>query len=55
MSKEEILSLVRECRSAADWDYVCGLAKAEGQGKYPDWWYDEVILSGLFSEVSKRQ
>lgn len=60
MSREEILSLLKESTSEKEWNSVCDRVKelcrndtiTDCSGDYPSWWFKEVVLSGLAHKVS---
>ena len=49
---EVVCNLMRSSKSEEDWNSNCDTVKSTFDGKYPNWWYSTIILSGLFSEVS---
>ncbi|KKN88442.1 hypothetical protein LCGC14_0250050 [marine sediment metagenome] len=46
MTKEYVLSLMGSSKNEHEWNANCDVVKRE-YGGYPDWWYAEIILSGL--------
>lgn len=50
MEKNEAIELMKSSTSKDDWNKKCDQVKA-ASGGYPDWWYSEVILSGLMDET----
>lgn len=48
MSKEEVIALMKSSKSDLEWNKNCDLVK-EAYNGYPDWWYMEVIISGLLA------
>lgn len=50
IDKEGTLARLEICRNEDQWEKVCRsvrLADPTGMGQYPDWWYAEVVESGL--------
>ena len=47
MNQQEVLDLMRLSKSKQEWDLNCDKVKAAHNGSYPDYWYKEVVLSGL--------
>lgn len=52
MTKDEVISLLRTTRSEQQWNDACDKIKQAFGGKYPDWWFLEVLASGLMAEIS---
>ena len=50
MTKDEVIALMRSSKSAVEWRANCDRVKAACNG-YPDFWYEEIVLSGLADEV----
>jgi hypothetical protein len=42
---------LKKCKTIKDWNSVCDAVKAVNNGKYPEWWYDEVVTTGLAKEM----
>jgi hypothetical protein len=51
MKKEEVLSLMRSSKNSQEWNDNCDKIKKAHDGGYPDYWYAEVIASGLADET----
>jgi hypothetical protein len=51
MEKHEVLDLMRSSKNSKEWNVNCDTIKKAHNNNYPDWWYQEVILSGLCDEV----
>jgi hypothetical protein len=47
MNKQEVIDLMKSSKSNKDWNTNCDIVKLENGGGYPNYWYAEVILSGL--------
>ena len=50
IDKDGTLTRLQICRSTEQWEAVCRsvrLADPTGMGQYPEWWFAEVIESGL--------
>ena len=50
MEKQEALALLNGVKSEAEWNSACDKIKA-ACGGYPDWWYSEVIQTGLLDKL----
>lgn len=61
MTRDEVNRLMKSSKNATEWDNNCDrvkLAVANGQikevsGDYPVYWYEDIILSGLYSQLSR--
>lgn len=42
-----MLALLKSSTNADEWNENCDKIKSENAGNYPEWWWSEVILSGL--------
>lgn len=51
MDKNEVLTLMKSSESKEQWNANCDRVKAMHNGSYPDYWYQEAILSGLIDDV----
>lgn len=47
MEKQEVLDLMRSSRSPDEWNENCEKVKKAHNNGYPDWWFGEIVLSGL--------
>lgn len=52
MSEQEAVQLMGSTKSLAEWRENVARVKAAHGGKYPDWWYQAIVLSGLATRVS---
>lgn len=58
-SKEEILNKLWSAESEQEWTDICDATKGytktlpeeERSGEYPNWWFSEVVISGLMGTV----
>lgn len=50
MSKDQVITLMKSSKSESEWNENCDTVKKLYKG-YPDYWYKEIILSGLLNEV----
>lgn len=58
--KDKFLERLRHCPSEEQWDDICDevkrytrtLPQLERSGDYPEWWFPEVILSGLMARTA---
>lgn len=58
MTKEQVIALMASSKSSKEWDENCDKIKrytrsVEPNKEYPDYWYDEIILSGLFNRTKR--
>ena len=51
MEKNEAIELMKSSKSKEEWNRNCDKVKAANQGFYPEWWYAEIISSGLCDQV----
>ncbi len=51
MKKEEVISLMKSSKDSLEWGRNCDVVKSKHNNDYPDYWYQEIILSGLMDEV----
>lgn len=51
MTKEQVISLMSNATSEQDWNKKCDQVKATCGG-YPDFWYKEIVLSGLAGRIA---
>lgn len=50
MEKQEAIDLMKSSKSEDEWNTNCDTIKIVFNG-YPDWWYMEIINSGLLAKV----
>jgi hypothetical protein len=53
MEKSDVVSLMESSKSESEWNNNCDKVKDACNG-YPDYWYREIIMSGLCDRVSSR-
>lgn len=51
MKKEEVLNLMGSSKDSNEWNSNCDKVKAAHNGGYPDYWYTEVVASGLINKT----
>jgi len=51
MNKETAITLLKSCKTSAEWNEACDKIQEANGGEYPSWWFPAVILSGLASQV----
>jgi hypothetical protein len=51
MTKREVLLLLREAKTEEDLRIRCSLIKHRYGGKFPDFWYSEILSSGLLDII----
>ena len=53
MGKKECLELLKNTRSAMEWNAACDKIRAsDPDNQYPAWWYSEVVSSGFWEQVA---
>jgi len=53
MNRQEVTQLMESSKTEQQWNDNCDKVKAEFNG-YPDFWFPDIIMSGLCGRVSKR-
>lgn len=53
MDREQVICLMESATSAADWNAKCDQVKAAYDGKYPLFWYEAIVMSGLVGRLQK--
>lgn len=53
MNKEEVVKLMESSKNEVEWNNNCDKVKESYDGEYPDFWYDAIIISGVFNETKK--
>lgn len=51
MEKEKAVELLKSCNTSAEWNVAADKIKDANGGDYPDWWFPEVVQSGLMDDV----
>lgn len=51
MVKEELISLMESSKDYTEWNANCAIVKKAHEGQYPEYWFEEIILSGLCDRV----
>ena len=55
MEKQEVIDLMKSSKSEQEWNANCDKVKKAERAKtgadYPEWWFYEIILSGLLNQV----
>lgn len=51
MTQQEVIELMKSSKSEQEWNDNCEEVKSSFRGRYPGYWYEEVILSGLVNKV----
>lgn len=54
MTKQEVIDLMESSQSAREWDNNCDKVKEAHDGQYPDYWWDEMKLSGRMDHILGR-
>ena len=47
MTQKEIIDLMKTSRSHLEWNSNAQKVMDQNAGRLPDWWYDELIASGI--------
>jgi hypothetical protein len=53
MNKESVIELMKSSQSEEDWNNNVDRVKAAFTG-YPDWWFAEIVASGLLKETAAK-
>ena len=53
MNKEQVVELMESSKNSKEWDANCDKVK-NAHGGYPDYWYSEIVLSGLVNRVKAK-
>ena len=53
MDKQQVIDLMRKSNSEEAWNANCDKVK-EAFGGYPSWWYETIILGGVYNESKKN-
>jgi len=51
MTKNEVKKLMESSKTIAEWNENCDKVKSSHNGQYPDFWYKEIVLSGLMKRT----
>lgn len=51
MNKQEVLALMKSSKDKQEWNDNCDKVKSAHNNEYPEYWFLEVIQSGLIKEV----
>lgn len=51
MEKQEVIDLMKTSKNDKEWNANCATVKNAHGNSYPDFWYAEIISSGLCDEV----
>lgn len=51
MTKTEVINLLKTSKNSSDWNSNCEIIKKAHNNGYPNYWFQEVILSGLCDEI----
>jgi len=54
MLKSEVLDLMGSSKSELEWNANCDAVKKAFGGDYPEWWYEEILCSGIASRTMSR-
>lgn len=50
MTRQEVIELMNSSKTDKEWDDNCDKVKAAFEG-YPEFWYQDVVMSGLAARV----
>lgn len=48
MNREEVVKLMQSSKSEQEWNANADKVKAACDGNYPSFWYEAIILSGVY-------
>lgn len=52
MDRADVVSLMESSKSSREWDANCDTVKRAHAGRYPDYWYEAILASGLARRVT---
>ncbi len=52
MVKEKVIELMKSSKTEKEWNENCDHVK-RACGGYPEWWYSEIVLSGVARETAE--
>jgi hypothetical protein len=50
-SKEDLIRIMESSNSKKEWNKNCKRVKMSCGGRFPKWWYREILVSGIFDNV----
>lgn len=53
MTQQEVIDLMKSSKSSAEWNINSDKVKEVFHG-YPNWWYSEIILSGIADDTLRK-
>jgi len=51
MTQEEVIDLMKSSKNSQEWNANCEKVKESNNKNYPNYWYTEIILSGLMDKT----
>ena len=54
LTRTEVVSLMQSSSSEQDWSTNCDLVKSMSGGRYPEFWYQAILVSGVGQDVFAR-
>ena len=51
---EQVVSLMESSKSEEEWNANCDKVKAAHNNDYPNWWYKEIVMSGILSKTQAK-
>lgn len=54
MSEVDVVEFMYAAKSRLDWKKRCEKVKSRYFGKYPDFWHNAIVVSGVERQVSLR-
>jgi hypothetical protein len=54
MSFIDSINLLFSCKTYADWRAACDKIKDSHGGDYPEWWYREIVQTGLLWNITDK-
>lgn len=54
MTKDQVIELLESSQSSADWSRNCDTIKKAFGGDYPDFWFQDIMQSGLMRKILAR-
>jgi len=54
LTDKEIISIMESSKSKKEWNKNCKRVKMSYGGRFPYWWFDDMIKSGLLDELKLK-
>jgi len=51
MTRKEVVELMKSSKNVDEWNLNCDKVKEQFQGQYPDFWYEAILVSGVYNKT----